>query len=158
LYGNFWPKRALWSTEPHGVHESPRGNLRHGETAAGDLLMAVILIVEDEMFIRDAAGWMIEDLGHNPLLAADLAGALELISTHGPIDGLFVDLRLRDLIFGGFDVANQAVRIQPGLPVLYTSGRALTGEMTSLMVEGGQFLQKPYSAAQLELSVANLLH
>ena len=140
------------------MRESPRGNFGHGETAAGGLLMAVILVVEDEMFIREAAGWMIEDLGHSPLLAADLASALELMSTHGHIDGLFVDLRLRDLIDGGFDVANQATRIQPGLPVLYTSGRALTGEMSGLMVEGGQFLQKPYSAAQLELSVAKMLH
>ena len=44
--------------------------------------------------------------------------------------------KVRDLIDGGFDVANQATRIQPGLPVLYTSGRALTGEMSGLMVEG----------------------
>ncbi|MEI7932479.1 MAG: response regulator [Alphaproteobacteria bacterium] len=120
--------------------------------------MAVILIVEDEVFIRDAAGWMMEDVGHNPLLAADLAGALAHMSGDRHIDLLFVDLRLKELVFGGYDVANQAIRLQPGLRVLYTSGKPYTGDMLPLFVEGGRFLQKPYSSDQLEAAVGNLLH
>ncbi len=120
--------------------------------------MAVIIIVEDEMFIRDAAGWMIEDLGHSPLLAEDLAGALAHMAGDQHIDALFVDLRLKELIFGGFDVARQAVQIQPGLPVLYTSGRACTDDMLQLFVQGGRFLQKPYSPGQLEAAIGSLLH
>jgi CheY-like chemotaxis protein len=120
--------------------------------------MSVILIVEDEVFIRQAAEWTIEDLGHATLLASDLAGALLYLSTSQPIDALFVDIRLSALALGGYDVANQAVALRPGLKVLYTSGTPLNALMSEAFVGGGQFLQKPYSPAQLEHSVGELLH
>jgi CheY-like chemotaxis protein len=122
------------------------------------VLMAVILIVEDEVFIRQAAEWTIEDLGHSILLAADLDEALAHLRALRQIDALFVDIRLNQLAEGGYDVANQGVKIQPDLRVLYTSGRTLTTEMSDLFVGGGQFIQKPYSPDQLQLSVGALLH
>lgn len=119
--------------------------------------MAVILIVEDEVFIRQAAEWALEDEGHTPLMAANLADALSHLNGAEPIDALFVDIRLSTLSSGGYDVANQAIGIRPGLRVLYTSGRPLTDDMSDLFVGGGRFLQKPYSPAQLASSVAELL-
>jgi DNA-binding NtrC family response regulator len=120
--------------------------------------MAIILVVEDEVFIRQAAEWAIEDLGHTPLLAEDLASALAHLSTSQRIDMLFVDIRLAALPSGGYDVANQAHGLRPGLPVLYTSGTPLTTEMSDQFVGGGQFIQKPYSPEQLGGSVDKLLH
>ena len=120
--------------------------------------MAVVLVVEDEVFIRQAAEWAIEDLGHTPLMAEDLAGALTHLSAAGRIDVLFVDIRLNTLSSGGYEVANQAIALRPDLRVLYTSGRPLTVEMSDLFVGGGQFIQKPYSPEQLEFSVGKLLH
>ena len=120
--------------------------------------MAVILIVEDDVFIRLNAELFIEDLGHDTLLASDLASALLHLSAPHQIDALFVDIRLDALAFGGYDVANQAIGIRPGLPVLYTSGSTLTADMTGRFVVGGQFLQKPYSTTQLEAAIGELLH
>ena len=120
--------------------------------------MAMILVVEDDVFIRQNAGWTIDDLGHGTMLAEDLASALLHLSTSQPIDALFVDIRLAALAFGGYDIANRAVGMRPGLRVLYTSGSTLTAEMTEQFVSGGQFLQKPYSVDQLETSVGVLLH
>ena len=120
--------------------------------------MAIILVVEDEVFIRQAAEWAIEDLGHTPLLAEDLASALKHLSTPQHIDMLFVDIRLSALPSGGYDVANQALGLRPDLRVLYTSGKPLTAEMSDQFVGGGQFIQKPYSPEQLEASVGELLH
>ncbi|MCQ1854450.1 response regulator [Neorhizobium galegae] len=120
--------------------------------------MAVILVVEDEPFIRQAAEWAIEDLGHTPLMAEDLASALLHLSAAERIDVLFVDIRLNKLAFGGYDVANQAIGIRSDLRVLYTSGSPLTDDMFNLFVAGGQFIQKPYSPAQFEFSVGKLLH
>jgi DNA-binding NtrC family response regulator len=122
------------------------------------VLMATILIVEDEIFIRQSAEWTLDDLGHSPLMAGDLADALVHLSGSGPIDALFVDIRLSALAFGGYDVANQAIKIRPGLRVLYTSGTPLTDEMSGRFVGGGRFLQKPYSPTQLGASVGELLH
>jgi DNA-binding NtrC family response regulator len=129
------------------------------ENAEGcDSVMAIILIVEDEVFIRQAAEWAIEDLGHTPLMAEDLASALVHLSAPGSIDMLFVDIRLNALASGGYDVANQALDLRPDLRVLYTSGRPLTADMSDQFVAGGQFIQKPYSPGQLEVSVDKLLH
>lgn len=120
--------------------------------------MAVILIVEDEVFVRQTAEFTIEDLGHDILLASDRDEALLHLAGSGPIDALFVDIRLHALALGGYDVANQAIKLRPNLRVLYTSGARLTADMTDLFVGGGQFLQKPYSCSQLESAVGALLH
>jgi CheY-like chemotaxis protein len=119
--------------------------------------MATILIVEDELFIRQSADWTIGDLGHATLLACNLDEALAHLKADGRIDALFVDIRLSSLPLGGYDVANQAIQLRPDLKVLYTSGSPLTSDMTDLFVGGGQFLQKPYSSAQLEVSVGGVL-
>jgi len=120
--------------------------------------MAVVLVVEDDVFIRLNAELLIEGLGHNSLLASDLAGALLHLSAPHHIDVLFVDIRLHALAFGGYDVANQAIGIRPELRVLYTSGSTLTADMTGRFVPGWRFLQKPYSPAQLESFIGELLH
>jgi len=120
--------------------------------------MAVILVVEDEIFIRLTAESLIEDLGHRPLLAADLGEALVHLSAPGAIDVLFVDIRLNKLSSGGHDVANQAILLRPGLHVLYTSGSPLTSDMTDRFVGGGRFLQKPYTAEHLEFAIHEMLY
>ena len=38
--------------------------------------MATILIVEDEIFIRQNAEWILEDMGHKPPVAGDLVEAM----------------------------------------------------------------------------------
>jgi CheY-like chemotaxis protein len=119
--------------------------------------MATILIVEDEAFIRQIAEFTIEDLGHEILVAADVDEAISHLSSSRSIDALFVDMRLAASGLGGCEVANQAILGRPGLRVLYTSGKPLSAEMSRLFVADGQFLQKPYSPAQLEFSVETLL-
>jgi DNA-binding NtrC family response regulator len=121
------------------------------------LKMATILIVEDEVFIRQTAEFTIEDLGHEILVAGDVDQALSHLSTSQSIDALFVDMRLAASGLGGCEVANHAVVQRPELRVLYTSGKPFSEAMKALFVTGGQFLQKPYSPAQLELSVGTLL-
>ena len=118
--------------------------------------MAVVLVVEDEVFIRQNAVWTIEDIGHNTLIANDQAEALVHLRDAGPIDALFVDIRLGGQAHGGYAVADEAIRLRPDLRVLYTSGSALTGDMTDRFVPGGRFLQKPYSDSHLDAALADL--
>jgi DNA-binding NtrC family response regulator len=121
-------------------------------------LMALVLIVEDEVFIRQETEWAIEDFGHKALTADDLEEALAHLSGGVVIDALFVDMRLKNLALGGYEVANRAIALQPNLRVLYTSGTPLTAEMTERFVPGGQFLAKPYSTEQLGIAIARLLN
>ena len=120
-------------------------------------LMALVLIVEDEVLIRESADWAMEDLGHTTLLACDLDEAIVHLSASATIDALFVDMRLNTLPFGGYDVANRAIALQPNVRVLYTSGTPLDADMTDRFVPGGQFIQKPYSPDQLGASMEQLL-
>ena len=120
--------------------------------------MAIILVVEDDVFILQTLRWVLEDMGHNALAASDLAEALAHLVAVQPIDALFVDIRLNTLAFGGYDVANQAIGLRPHLPVLYTSGKPLSDEMTERFVPGGRFLRKPYSPTQIEAFIAQALH
>ena len=119
--------------------------------------MALILIVEDEVFVLRNAEGLMEDLGHETLAAGGVDEAIEHLSAPVVINALFVDMRLRDAALGGYEVADRAIVLQPDVRVLYTSGTPLTAEMSDRFVPGGHFLQKPYSPEQLETSVERLL-
>ena len=134
-----------------------KGSCKNVVFHSGRGLMANILIVEDDPYIRQNAGLIMEDLGFDVLLARNLEEALVHLAASGPIDALFVDIRLQALALGGYDVANRAITLRPGLKVLYTSGSPMTPDMTNRFVVDGRFLQKPYSKQQLEFSVGQLL-
>lgn len=119
--------------------------------------MAVILIVEDDVFIREIAEMMIQDWGHHTLLASDVDEALSLLRSPQPIDALFTDIYLKTAVLGGCELAHQAIKLRPELRVLYTTGNSVTEKMKALFIEGTHFLRKPYTPRQLQNSVEDLL-
>ena len=119
--------------------------------------MATILIVDDEVFIRGVTDMMVQELGHQTLVASDPDEALMHLQSGQAIDGLFTDIRLKSNAFGGFELARQAITLHPELRVLYTTGSSLTDKMRALFVDGAHFMQKPYSPAQLNISMKELL-
>jgi CheY-like chemotaxis protein len=121
------------------------------------VVMAVILVVEDDVFIRQAAEMMIQDWGHDILSASDANEALIFLRSAQHIDALFTDLYLKQSVVGGCELARQAVELRPKLRVLYTTGNFVTDKMKALFVEGMQCLRKPYTQHQLEDCVAVLL-
>jgi CheY-like chemotaxis protein len=119
--------------------------------------MAVILIVEDDVFIREIAEMMIQDWGHETLVAGDVDEALLLLRSPRHIDALFTDIYLKNLVVGGCDLAHEAIALRPELRVLYTTGNIINDKMKALFVEGTHFLSKPYTQHQLQNSVKELL-
>ena len=119
--------------------------------------MAVILIVEDEVFIREMAEMMIQDSGYHTLSASDVDEALSFLRSAQHIDALFTDIYLKTWVLGGCDLARQAIKLRPKLRVLYTTGNFVTDKMKALFVEGRHFLRKPYTPDQLQDSVEHLL-
>jgi CheY-like chemotaxis protein len=57
--------------------------------------MAVILVVEDEVFTRQIAEMMIQDWGHDALSASDADEALSFLRSPQHIDALFTDIYLK---------------------------------------------------------------
>jgi CheY-like chemotaxis protein len=119
--------------------------------------MAVILIVEDELLIRELAGICIEDWGHEVLSAASVEEGLTFLRSNQRIDALFTDIYLQSAVFGGCDLAQQAMAIRPGLRVLYTTGNLATAQLKARFVTGSHFLRKPYTPNQLHASVDGML-
>ena len=118
--------------------------------------MAVILIVEDDVFIREVAEMMIQGWGHQTLTASDVDEALTILRSPQPIDALFTDIYLKTAVLGGCEVAIQAIALRPGLRVLYTTGNTITDKMKALLVEGTHLLSKPYTENQLEQSMKTM--
>jgi len=126
--------------------------------AAEGVVIATILILEDDAFILQIAEILIGDQGHITLSAGDVGEALAHLTGTGQIDMLFTDIRLDSSILAGFDVARQGVALRPHMRVLYVSGLEMTDETNALFVEGGTFLRKPYGEAELKTSIDAALH
>ena len=118
--------------------------------------MATILIVDDEIFIRDFAEQLIGDLGYKTLVAGDVDEALLMLQPPGGVDVLFTDVRLRRLVHGGFELAKRAVELHPQLRVLYTTGSVDADDMKKMGVPGAHILPKPYRFEDLQNSIENL--
>ena len=119
--------------------------------------MAVILIVEDDVFIREIAVMTIEDWGHETLSASDVDEALVLLRSPQSIDLLFTDIYLQMAVHGGCELAQEAIRLRPELRVLYTTGNFVTDTMKVQLIDRTHFLRKPYTPHQLQMSVDDLL-
>ncbi|MDB5364381.1 MAG: response regulator receiver protein [Rhodospirillales bacterium] len=119
-------------------------------------VMAVVLLVEDEVFIREVAAMTLAELGHDTLSAGDVDEALLHLRSLQHIDALVTDIRLKKLISGGYDLAREGVKLRPNMRVLYLTGNSVTVQMTDSFVEGARFLQKPYEQYQLKNSLKEL--
>ena len=119
--------------------------------------MAMILVVEDDAFIRELAESMIQDWGHAILSASDVPQAMAHLRSGVTIDALFTDVYLKAEIHGGCDIARQAILMRPSLRVLYTTANRITDKLHTLFAVGTHFLPKPYTEDQLGISVRNLL-
>jgi CheY-like chemotaxis protein len=120
-------------------------------------VVAVILVVEDDVFTRDVAEVMLSDWDHQTLSASDVPEALALLRSSAHIDALFTDIYLKQRVLGGCELAKEAIGLRPNLRVLYTSGNKVTDQMRELFVKRAHFLSKPYTQQQLHGSVELML-
>ena len=124
--------------------------------------MAVILVVEDEEQVRVLAESILQDNGHQTLSAETTEQALALVQADQPIDLLFTDINLAPdaatgLVHAGLSLAQEAVKLRPDLPVLYTTGQGVTDGMKALFVDGSVLLAKPYDLEQLATKVSEMV-
>lgn len=138
--------------EPKALYRSIALNLPQGPH-----FMARVLLVEDEVSVLILAESVVQGLGHKTLSAATMTEALNLFENVGPIDALFVDIRLPEGDLAGLELAQQAVEQNASLRVLYTTGQIATDGMKSMFVEGSRFLSKPYTVTEMTLAFKELL-
>ncbi len=110
-----------------------------------------ILIAEDDPFVRSSVIQRVEALGYKVVAAVNGNDALLKLKANPEIDMLFTDIVMPGGM-SGWELADQARQIRPGLPVVYSSGYALE----TLVKEGRApaqsiILTKPYRKTELAL-------
>ena len=111
----------------------------------------VILVVEDEAFVRDLVRYILETAGYAVLTAADGEQALQVSRTFPTTIHLLVSDVLMPKL-GGMELCEQILRERPALKVLLMSGTVV-----ELPREGVAFLRKPFRAEILKDHVRRLL-
>jgi PAS domain S-box-containing protein len=118
----------------------------------------VILVVEDEQAVRLLVGNLLQRCGYTVLLAVSGIAALDVWEKHKHgIQLLLTDMVLPDGMMGR-ELAEKLKGEKPQLKVIYTSGYSanVVGKGPSL-VEGVNFLQKPYHPHKLAQTVRDCL-
>jgi DNA-binding NtrC family response regulator len=117
--------------------------------------VARILIVEDEPQVLTLATSVLQQAGHEVISAATLSEAEAIIDdTAQQFDLLFTEVELGNEKESGITLGKLIEETRPGIPVLYTSGRA--DGMLALFVAPSAFLPKPYTAQELTEAVEKL--
>ncbi len=124
------------------------------EVTGGD---DTILLVEDEVQVRELVEQVLTRLGYTVLVAHDAAGAVGLCKLHRQRIALLVT----DIVMphvSGPEVYKRVAMAAPGIVVLYMSG--YTGDKVfarGVSEEGVAFLQKPFTPVALARKVREVL-
>ncbi|WP_254601960.1 CHASE3 domain-containing protein [Sphingomonas bacterium] len=105
-----------------------------------------VLVVEDDDRVRHISCDALRELGYDPLPTADGEKALALLQRDPTITLVFSDVVMP--VMSGPQLAIEARKLRPGLPILFTSGYTHDGEDS--LVEAGQIIvPKPFTIDQL---------
>jgi two-component system, cell cycle sensor histidine kinase and response regulator CckA len=129
------------------------GETKHEQVTNG---RGSILLVEDELDLRDVSAEFLSSLGYSVTCASSGPGALDLLAAAGQIDLVITDVVMPKM--SGREFANQLLQVRPNTRLLYVSG--YTDDIVlqnGISKEGMFFLQKPYSLKQLAGKVQSLM-
>jgi CheY-like chemotaxis protein len=127
------------------THELPQGRSE------------LVLVVEDDPDVRDYTVEMVGDLGYSVLSAQDGASALRLLDSHPDVSLLFTDVGLPGGM-NGRQLAEQALRRQPRLRVLYTTGYARNAIVHRGRLDPGvEVMFKPFTYSDLATKIRQVL-
>jgi len=116
-----------------------------------------ILIVDDEADLLHLADDYLTALGYKTYLAKNAGQALEILAKHTDINCLFSDVVMPGGI-NGYELAEQAVKNNPELQVLLTSGfTSKTIAQNGQLRFSAQMLSKPYRKAELAQHIRRIL-
>jgi PAS domain S-box-containing protein len=128
------------------VAEAPRGG-RPDE---------IILVVEDEERVRNYSTEALRDLGYTVIHASNGPDALRLIEAGQDVTLLFTDVVMPEMT--GRTLADHALKLLPGLKVLFTTGYTRNAVVHNGVLDPGtNFLPKPFAIDQLAAKVRSVL-
>ena len=114
--------------------------------------MSTVLLVEDELLVRELAGEDLTDIGFEVTSASDGEEALSHIEQGHSFDLLFTDIRMPGTV-DGWQLADRAKAMLPGLRVIYATG---LNEAADRLTERERYVRKPYSLKDLRQALIDL--
>lgn len=111
----------------------------------------LVLMVEDEPFIRELAVAAVEDAGFEVLEAQNAQEAMDILQSRSDVGVLFTDVNMPGSL-DGLGLARLVHEHWPAIRLLVTSGRPLEAPVP----DDGRFVAKPYSLSHLTDTVAEL--
>jgi CheY-like chemotaxis protein len=118
----------------------------------------VIVIVDDEDFIRDLFGNTLRTLGYTVLEADNGDKALEVMSEHhAPVSLVISDISMPEM--DGLEFVGMLRAAYPSLPCLFVSGQGPQYMMDNRdrIPEGVHFLAKPLTMGELSSKVRKII-
>ncbi|MGZ4843667.1 MAG: PAS domain S-box protein [Candidatus Angelobacter sp.] len=115
-----------------------------------------ILLVEDEVELRNVNAEFLTSLGYSVTCASCGPEALDLLVTAGQVDLVITDVVMPKM--NGREFADHLLQLRPNTRLLYVSG--YTDDVVlqnGISKQGMFFLQKPYSLKQLARKVQTLM-
>lgn len=112
----------------------------------------VVLLVEDEFFIRYDIASCLRDAGYLVLESASGEEAIALCRSQTPIDMVFTDINLGGPA-SGWEVAECFRRERPDIPLLYMSGDRINPERC---LPGSLFVAKPLQHSDILIACHRL--
>ncbi len=115
-----------------------------------------VLVVEDDDAVREIAVGILRELGYTVEEAASGYAALRMMEAGTRFTLLFTDVVMPGM--SGRMLAEAALRVQPDLRVIYTTGYTANAIVHNGMVDPGvELLTKPYSLEQLARKMQRVL-
>jgi PAS domain S-box-containing protein len=117
-----------------------------------------ILVVEDQEAVRAVACGFLEDFGYEIIEAGDGFEALSKLQEHNDVDLMFSDVVMPGGM-NGFDLAQAALSMKPGLKVVHTSGypKGAMVHQDEPRFREGFIIMKPYRREDLQKIIRDAL-
>jgi PAS domain S-box-containing protein len=117
-----------------------------------------ILVVEDQEAVRAVACGFLEDFGYEIIEAGDGFEALSKLQEYDDIDLMFSDVVMPGGM-NGFDLAQAALSMKPGLKVVHTSGypKGAMVHQDEPRFKEGFIIMKPYRREDLQKIIKDAL-
>lgn len=114
--------------------------------------MSAVLLVEDELLVRELAAEDLSDAGFEVTAASDGDEALGYLREGRRYDLLFTDIRMPGST-DGWGLAQVARELLPEIRVIYATG---LGDAANGLEEGERYVRKPYSLSDLRKALDQL--
>jgi CheY-like chemotaxis protein len=114
----------------------------------------LVLIVEDEFLVRMGTRIAVEIAGFDVIEAGDADEAIAILAARSDIHLVFTDVHMPGSM-DGLKLAHFVRNRWPPIKIIATSARVRITE--SDLPEGGRFLPKPYSAAEITATLRELI-